>query len=626
MAIDYLNKEPTSAKVKTVNNVLPYVILFSSLSLLIFLLYRGAFDAPLLLSWIIGGSLLYIILNKKGFFHRVNDAPGYRISKLALATFFFALLSLTLLSLLDKLYIKPIYYFIFVSAMGVSIGLQILTQEGTKKNGVYLILSQILILSLFLRLSSYLIAPPFIGSGDIWYSYYNVELPLLHAAHIPPGLAYSDFPVFNLLNAMFMEITLVHPISHIIPVSLLAAFSCIYIFLLGRKMEGTNVGLMAALLFTFIPYSIKWGSEPHPMSLSLILLLLAIYLYITKPESMGFKFMFLITLLSDIMCHTVGSLILLLFILADLAGQASQTYFKNEGWQRVVYSTALLAPVLLIGYWMYVSKTFFIDVVEFVAGRYAFPYSLGMVQPVGTPSSVPSLFINHLGIYIIFFFSIIGGLLLFKANWHHHYTVVYLCSALFLVIFILPSIGVALIPYRLEVFLQVIITIPCALGLVTLFNKIKAHRRKVLSFALILLVLCFFLITSSTTGDESAPFQTTNLNQVTYSELNMEQFAGEVISPTEDAVFCDSVTGRILFSIATASECGKQYNYSEENVEDNGYFLVSLRSLQRGTSLPVKKVKGAYIRIVLGLPCLEELSEHHNKIYDNGGAQIYHSD
>jgi hypothetical protein len=481
------------------------------------------------------------------------------------------------------------------------------------------------ILSLYLKSSTYLVAPLFIGSEDIWYGYYVFDSQLLQSGQIPSNLWYSDFPIFHLITSIFNITTTSN--FNIFPIFLLSSISFIFIFIIIRKLISIKVGLVSALIFIIMPHMISWGTEPHPMSLSLILLIIGIYVLFKRHESDHLNalllLIFIFIIIIDIMCHTIGSLVFLLFIFADIMAQITVKSFNNRKFQNIFYSTFITTLLILIAYWMYVANKFFFNIAEFVIGKYSYPSSLGQIQSIGIDISLFNVIINNLGIFIVFFFALIGGLFLFKANIRQYYTIVYFCTILYLLQLFLASevISIGTIPYRLDVFLHAIIPIPFAFGFIIMFKNVTKTKKRFIVSIFFLFIIIFFLITSVKTGDESAPFQSTTLNQVTYSELSMERFVNNSILPINETLFLDLITSRIIFKSDLDMDLKETYYW--DNIGENGFFLVSLRSIIKGTDIPVDDAKSSYVRQILSLIFLDDLSLQHNMIYDDGGAKVY---
>ena len=202
------------------------------------------------------------------------NRPAYLILNIAfLALFTYSLLSV---DLRPELYSRPLGYFIATAIMATILAVEILFLPRGKAYESF-VLVKIMLIALSLRWMPQFIFPGLIGVDPWGHQMFTAQI--LEAGSIPGGYPYSNLPVMHLIIVATSLITdLSYKFATMLSISLLHVVGLIFVFLLGRFVFDSKVGLLAALLLGVAAYWINLGMGIHPTTLALVLVAMLIYM------------------------------------------------------------------------------------------------------------------------------------------------------------------------------------------------------------------------------------------------------------------------------------------------------------------------------------------------------------
>jgi hypothetical protein len=375
------------------------------------------------------GCLAYLLIRRKSLASAQTQIEATPRVYLLLNILFFCLLIYSIIGLYlrPELYTRPLSYFIATAAMAAILAIEILFLP-PRKSATYFALFKIIIIGLSLEWAQLLIYPSIVGM-DPWY-HEMFTTKILAAGYIPVGYGYSRLPCFHLMIGATSLVTgLGYKLATMFSVCLLqVACDTLFIFLLGKFIHSTKIGLLAALLLGVANWHILFGYWTIPNTIAVVFIPIIIYLLFKlrqeKPKaSICLSALFMAVL---ILTHTIGALCLamLLFLI----------WLGFEIYKRLRYQAATTARIFLVAfilftgatlsYWTFVSGTIHTFVSLFQTG-FSGEY-FGILPPGETlppevygalqiaiaqyRNNVPFLeqLFNNLGLFLFFALSFIG--------------------------------------------------------------------------------------------------------------------------------------------------------------------------------------------------------------------------
>ncbi|HII92055.1 MAG TPA: hypothetical protein HA262_07795 [Methanosarcina sp.] len=600
----------------------------------------------IILSWLYGihqqdiaatiffASLIYLLLKEKLL-------KGNEIFQLQTAGWlayinnisFFFIISLNLWILYTNLYTRPLSYFILVAMACVSITFEILhSNEKTLESGF--ILFKILVVGLLLY-------------GGIYYEFadiygvdtylHNAEISIYIAAgHVvldaPQGTfnAYYYFPIFHILASVTSILTGLNVYNSIFSsVTFPYIFSSVFVFLIGKKLVNSKVGLLAALMLVFGNYRITYGAAPIPMSLGSIFFVEILYLLLTnvsKPTYNKSIVIFLLAILA--LTHTIAAFIMLVTI--------TSLYFWNkinsrlEGFNvtdsKIFLNTVGMFGVMLLAYWMYAiadpgrsSATFFDQIMS--CFHHALTYDAEFATSVSekvSPYVSTSYFeylLDHLG-YILFLGTGIVGTYTWAGDKNGSKSSLSLTMiVLFAALYGFSLMGMrTIIPSRWFIFAYVILALVSASGILRMATLIK-NKFNVVTVLMIIFLMSFFMVTSTISNGDNPLYNKLSSQRLghTKSELQgaetIEKMCDGILTPSGETILKSIDPDMVSPDYSFTGDRGKLY------VLDNDAFRIPI--------VLGKVSQGIYYPVILDYSFKVKFELNSSKIYNNGEVYGY---
>lgn len=262
-------------------------------------------------------SFLYIIFRKKAT-HKIPNVLFSKNFILAGIAIFFLLVFLIIWISHTTLYYEPPIYFFLCSLAAVPIILHIFGCDTKKNYYLWLVLFEIIILSIVIRYSAYYGSAGIYGQDPWWHTQWIKET--IETGHITPGQyrinPYYNLPIFHLLSGITSIISLLS-IQDTTFISIGFAGSCmiptLFIFLIARKFFDDKIALLSALVYSLSGYSIQYGVSIIPMTLGVALFIIALYLILVLNSKRIHQTIYLMLLLlffpALILTHSLATLI-----------------------------------------------------------------------------------------------------------------------------------------------------------------------------------------------------------------------------------------------------------------------------------------------------------------------------
>jgi hypothetical protein len=459
---------------------------------------------------ILSSCLIYILFRKK-FKNEASISSGKDRLKSVLNLSFYIVFLICMLIYSMNLYYRPISYFILICVLAGIIASEILyVREGESVNSILL---QIFLLSILIRFGIFYNFPSLMGYDAYFHA--NMARIITNTGFIAPFQISSKYFYYPLAH-IFISITQIMgkvDVKDAIFYSI--GFANIFItagiYLIGKKLEGPQMGLLAALLINLNNQNIVAGiANITPGSLVLCYFIFIIYaIYSQKQELKYMGFILLITILM-VLTHQLTTFVVFFALVTIYIGKYLHNHlYKNSPLGTTGFNYILFFVVSMQTYWMFTyvnSDTSFLAMIlkplmeVFQAGA---AYS-GDELIIGSVANQDSLEVLLLHIsYLALPFFAIGGVLAWLSR-EDSKKISKFSVALVVVILYSFAYGIPLLGMRnlltsrwfplISVFL-VLVAASYMLKLVSLFDL-----RKVKIPAIFIIVLLFSFVMVTTPG------------------------------------------------------------------------------------------------------------------------------
>lgn len=477
----------------------------------------------------------YLIIRRFFYSSLIPSLEELRCSTrfyITLNSLFFLLLSYSIISIYLRTdpYIRPLGYFISTALMATIVANEIFFLS-PKKSHIYLTLCKTIIIGLSLQYSQILIFPNVVGVDPWWHQWFTLKI--LNEGHIPEGLAYSKLPLMHLMIGMTSLVTdLGYKLATMVSISSLQVIcDALFVFLLGKFLISTKVGLLSALLLEIADQHIQFGYWTIPNTMAAILILPIIFILlkvrINKPFIGNLVAMFLMGTL--ILTHTVTAMCLaILLFVFWLSSLAYARLFDEKMVRSVNWTICVLFSTLMFAYWSYISGHI-LTLTNFIKMAFYSPLLDWRYPPLYYIPLWEQIF-NRLGMFLFFSLSFIGCFYMMSKKFHNNNRVITIIGGMVILClaFFTRIMMIYIVTHRWYYFSQILLVIPLSLSLF-LLNGIFKHRLiKGFLMSLSVFILSFLLIMSSTANIDNRLFSSNS--GIRYAFTDSELYAMDTIS------------------------------------------------------------------------------------------------
>lgn len=517
----------------------------------------------------------YLIIRR--FFHHssIPSLDELRYSTrfyITLNILFFLTFSYSMISiyLRHDPYIRPIGYFFSISLMAVIVANEILFLS-PQKSHIYFALCKIIIIGLSLTYSQILIFPSVVGIDPFVHQWFTLKI--LDKGYIPEGFAYSKLPLMHLMIGMTALVTdLGYKMSAMFSISSLQIISdALFIFLLGKFLISTKVGLLASLLLEVANQHIRFGYIAIPNTMGAILILPIIFILVKlrkeKPLIGTLILMFIMGAL--ILTHTVTAMCLaILLFVFWLSSLVYTRLFHQETGRSVIWTICILFSTVMFAYWSYISGHI-LNLANFIKMGF---YDTRLIYKYIDLSFIPlgEQIFTYLGMFLFFSISFIGCFYILSKQFRNSNRfiiiiggIVTLCLAFFTLI-----TGKNIIVGRWYYFSQILLAIPLSLSILLLTGIFKNRLTKGFLISFSIFILTFLLIISPAANVDNHIFSSNSGIRFAFTESELH--AGNTISTIYNGIVGTDTYYTLLFKY----QLDTKY-VSIDNSLDTGDFRMS---------------------------------------------------
>ena len=303
---------------------------------------------------ILSSCLIYILFRKK-FKNEASISSGKDRLKSVLNLSFYIVFLICMLIYSMNIYYRPISYFILICVLAGIIASEILyVREGESVNSTLL---QIFLLSILIRFGIFYNFPSLMGYDAYFHA--NMARIITNTGFIAPFQISSKYFYYPLAH-IFISITQIMgkvDVKDAIFYSI--GFANIFItagiYLIGKKLEGPQMGLLAALLINLNNQNIVAGiANITPGSLVLCYFIFIIYaIYSQKQELKYTGFILLITILM-VLTHQLTTFVVFFALVTIYIGKYLHNHlYKNSPFGTTGFNYILFFVVSMQTYWMF---------------------------------------------------------------------------------------------------------------------------------------------------------------------------------------------------------------------------------------------------------------------------------
>ena len=584
-------------------------------------------------------SIFYLVFRKKLIdtsqkldFDMSNNKSGFLSLTIAFMVFF--MLSIFLLS--AELYHRPSSYFIVVTIISAIIAAQILLFKEEKHIWLWFILFEIFLLSINIRSSVYFEFPGLYGADTWWHCEFAQRIAQF--GYIPSGEAYSWLPIMHLEIAITKILSGLNDKSSFFIISIIETFSTIFVFLVGRHLFNTKIGLLSMLILNISNYHILWGINIIPMTIGASLFAIIAFLILNKSSkhelnriiwsifSIFFLFVIVIT-------HTVITFITFVALLSIFAAIKIYPFLKTVKTNIIRYNEInvtltiiLFFGIFFIQYWMFAfpqSGVPFFNGVVLSAKDAITSADISEVSKVTYAGEIDPkvIFLNELGYDILLALMVIGICTSFKNNSLSKFAVIISGFVMFALVYLTALGGTnAILPYRWFICIYTLLCTIASLGVFALARLGKSKTKKFTSFFFIIAILTFFMITGGYANSDSPVYSIGSGRSGYYmSEQKGAGFLSEIYNGTITTDYCYAGYCRERFFIPS----------SYINPEDPRTYSSGLIVLRRFIIEELKGFPVPHGGIAHGVEFNESFTENFETknyylVYESGQVKAYY--
>jgi hypothetical protein len=544
---------------------------------------------------------------------------------------FFTLLFIVSIILLIRSDNRPLLYFILIASMSCNILWQI--QFKKSQQTTFIIIGQMVLLSLNLAWGQTLKLPFYFGDGDLLYHFKWVGA-ILDSGHVTALLGdYQYFPLLHILNT---ELTLLSSgdikTVYFMLSGLMFTVSIPLTYLLVKLVtHNSSLALSAALIYTVSREFMYYEMYTLTRTMAFVICVMILYLLLCEKHRLKCLSLAIFLILPLVVTHQI-TLIIFTFILILIVILGVVLYRR---WDYIPYSFPVLFTVTYLGYWFYLA-TAFLD--------------LGFSQLINTDNivSLPQsgglklpwqahLF-NNLDYLIIEFLAILGVIALMRSAKERNKLQILSLLALIGLSFFLPGPSNYILPLTLAYRVPILVLPFIALASGAAIWFIMQQRLNGLLTGYVSSVMAAFLLIiysfvtpvllsgqtdvdlSGITGLQNKKYFTqAELSALVYTAIN---YAG--LSGITDLSACNYLSNYL--GIPGVSKMIYMLN---PDSMDKGYFLFRSSEYKTRRQLPFLYFERGTRDVVLNYKAGIDDSVfsswwEQDKVFDNGATELYY--
>ncbi len=455
--------------------------------------------------------------------------------------------SLISLHLRPDPYIRPLSYFVSIILLIGILTVEILFLPDNKSYSPFVLL-KIILIPLSIEWSQMLMFPTVIGADSAFHQRFTQDM--VATGFIPMGWGYLRFPIINLVIGITSSITeLDYRIASMFSISTPQIICLLlFVFLLGKYVFESKVGLLAALLLGTSSSIISWIYWALPYTFAAALIPMIIYLlFKLKQNNAIISTLLAIIMMAILMlAHPLTGLCMLILLTVFWAGTGIVDKANEEKPSNIVeLNIVILFIVGMLAWWIYVSGDF-VHLVLMIKQSFSPEYLHGprMVIPEMEQYvyQIPSgqLLFNNSAKFLFYAIALPGCFYMVsqKVKNIHAFNLAIGGMSILGIVFV----GVIfytiyeILSYRWEYFAHILLSVPLAASVYLLSIKIKPKFIRVSLVTLEVVVLSFLTIMSPLGNIDNPLFRDRAIPRQAYTVSELQAVETVLELASEDIV------------------------------------------------------------------------------------------
>lgn len=457
---------------------------------------------------ILSSCLIYFVFRNKFRSEAAISSQEDRFKRILCISFYLIFLTCILIDNMN-LYYRPISYFILICVLAAIIASQILyVREG---DGVTSLLLQIFLLSILIRAGIFYNFPSLMG----YDAYFHVSMAreITDTGFVAPieiSSKYFYYPLFHI----FISITQIMGKTDIkdavfYSIGFASVLSTVGVYLIGKKLEGPQMGLLATLLININNHNIVAGiTNITPGSLVLCYFIFVIYAIFSEKQSLRYTGFILLTTILMVLTHQLTTFVVFLALISVYIGKYLHNHLYKTPFIKTNSSNYILFFIIsLQTYWMFTfvnQDTSFLemvlsplmDVIK-VGTSYS---STELILGSGNNQETLEVLLLHISYLALPFFAIGGVLAWFsredikKVN---KFSIALVVAVLYSLAYGIPLLGIRnFLTSRWFPLIAVFLVLVAASYILKLVNLFNSKQAKISMIFIIVLLFSFIMVTT----------------------------------------------------------------------------------------------------------------------------------
>src|SRR5665647_585814 len=307
---------------------------------------------------ILSSCLIYIIFRKK-FKSEASISSGKDRLKSLLGLSFYIIFLICVLIFSMNLHYRPMSYFILVCALAGIIASEILyIREGDRVSSILL---QIFLLSILIRVGIFYNFPSLMGYDAYFHA--NMARIITNTGFVAPFQISGKYFYYPLAH-IFISVTQILGKTDVkdaifYSIGLANIFITAGIYLIGKKLEGPQMGLLAALLINLNNHNIVTGiANITSGSLVLCYFIFIIYTIFSEKQEVKYTGLLLLITILMVLTHQLTTFVVLFALVTIYIGKYLHNHIYNNSPLRTTgFNYILFFIVSMQTYWTFTYVT-----------------------------------------------------------------------------------------------------------------------------------------------------------------------------------------------------------------------------------------------------------------------------
>jgi hypothetical protein len=303
---------------------------------------------------ILSSCLIYLLFRKKFKSEAPISSETSRLKNVLNLSFYLLFLTCILIYSMN-LYYRPISYFILICVLAGIVASQILyVRHGDRVTSILL---QIFLLSILIRVGIFYNFPSLMGYDAYFHA--NMARIITNTGFVAPLQISSKYFYYPFAH-IFISVTQLMGKTDVkdaifYSIGFASIFITAAIYLIGKKLEGPQMGLLAALLINLNNHNIVTGiANITPGSLVLCYFIFIIYAIFSEKQELKYTGLILLITILMVLTHQLTTFVVLLAVVTIYLGKYLHSHlYKDSPLGKNGFNYILFFVVSLQTYWMF---------------------------------------------------------------------------------------------------------------------------------------------------------------------------------------------------------------------------------------------------------------------------------